>query len=500
MVAHKPLCLALATIALAAVVIGAPCRAQSPARAFLASQGFASPPALYAEALDAFLAAEGAYRRGDYTSAGKTLDALWAAHPPGSDEWAVAYRQAAEIGRSPGVNVGCPPCYYALRMLTECVRWRTGHHGKDRPSATATLGVLLVGKATGFQPSSAVELESGHGNEVALTLDPRILADGAQVVRDSLWLFSEYMRAASDGRLAVRVKIVPLRGLDVPVAVTLSNRRRFAGLSGDAWRLIWASVPGTIKAGTDWWWILYPSCIPEQYPDFAAAEFITGGMGTGPDGVSPCFIIDDRWLTRKPPHLGKGPYTDIERRAYLPQWLQHEFMHHLFRIYPEFGLEAGDHQWFDRKSWPADFEGRIEPDYYAEALARRIQPRGDPPLHVALKYAPPPARLFRSVRIEDLIGAYRHEPVQNDWHIGALSKEMADGSVVLRWTNKAGATWVLKPDVASGVLRTGSDCPYYDAASPESSAFRIRLKRDASGRWLPQIEGFTFGGGVYRRQ
>jgi hypothetical protein len=485
-----------------ATVAGAlPCGALSsdtPARSFLASQGFASPPALYADALDAFLSAEAAYRRGAYAEAQKTLDALWAAHPPGTDEWAAAYRQAWDIGRSHGINVGCPSCYYALRMLTECVRWRTGPHGKDRPRATATLGVVLVGKAAGAQPSSVAELERGEGRKVALTIEPQLLAGEGRVIRDSLWLFNEYMQAASDGRLAVRTRLISLPDLDVPVSVSLSNGRRFAGLAGGAWGMIWASVPEQARAATDWWWILYPSCIPEQHPDFARAEFITGGMGTGPDGISPCFIIDDRWLTRKPPHLGKGPYTEIERRAYLPQWLQHEFMHHLFRIYPSFGLEAKDHQWFDRKTWPADFEGRIEPDYYAEALSKRIQPRGDPPLHMALRYTPPPARLFMGVRLDDLIGTYRHEPVQNDWHIGALSKETVGGKVVLRWTNKAGATWVLTPDLAAGLLRTGPDCPYYDAVSPEAGAFRIKLKRDQDGRWRPEVEGFAFGGGAYR--
>lgn len=479
-----------------------PCSAQpldTPARRFLASQGFTSPPALYREALDTFLTAEAAYRRGDYAGAGKALDALWNAHPPGTDEWATAYREAGAIGRTQGVNIGCPPCYYALRMLTECVRWRRGPHAADKPFATATLTVAVVGKAAGVQPSTVAELERGQGRPVTLTLEPRILADNGRVIRDSLWLFTEYMRAASNGRLAVRTNLLPLRDLEAPVAVTLNHGLRFAGLTGDAFGRIWSSVSDRVKAATDWWWVIYPSCIPEQHPDFEQTEFITGGMGVGPDGASPCFIIDDRWLTRKPPHLGKGPYTYIERRAYLPQWLQHEFYHHLFRIYPQFELEVKGHQWFDRKTWPADFEGRIEPDYYAEALQKRIQPRADPPLHIALKYTPPPARLFRALKLADLVGEYRHEPMQNDWHVGSLKPETVDGKPALRWTNKAGASWVLRPDLASGVLRTGPDCPYHDPNAPGSNAFRIRLKRDAEGRWLTELEGFTFGGGFFRR-
>jgi hypothetical protein len=384
-------------------------------------------------------------------------------------------------------------------MLTECVRWRLGPDANTSPAATATLGVVLVGKASGIQPSSVAQLERGEGARVTLALESSLVADGGRIVRDSLWLFGEYMRAASNGRLAVRTRLLPLRDLDVPVAVT-GNGRRFAGLSGDAWSRIWSAVPERVRSETDWWWVLYPSCIPEQHADFAGAEFVTGGMGTGPDGISPCFIIDDRWLTRKPPHLGKGPYTDIERRAYLPQWLQHEFMHHLFRIYPTFGLEDKDHQWFDRKLWPSDFVGRIEPDYYHEALAKRIQPRADPPLHVALIYRPPDKSLFARLRAEDVVGTYRHEPVQNDWHIGTLTAETADGRRRLRWTNKAGATWVLRPDLANGLLHTGPDCPYFDPKAPEARPFRIRLKRDAQGGWLGEPEGFVFQGGLYVRQ
>jgi hypothetical protein len=57
-------------------------------------------------------------------------------------------------------------------------------------------------------------------------------------------------------------------------------------------------------------------------------------MGTGAEGFSPFFIIDDRWIVRKPPHIGTGEYSDVERSVYLPQWFQHEFFHHLFRTYP----------------------------------------------------------------------------------------------------------------------------------------------------------------------
>jgi len=71
----------------------------------------------------------------------------------------------------------------------------------------------------------------------------------------------------------------------------------------------------------------------------------------------------------------------------LPQWLQHEFFHHVFSAYRKLGLEATSHQWHDRAAWPPDFEGRLEADYYAEALHRRLQLETRPPLHVRLRRA-----------------------------------------------------------------------------------------------------------------
>jgi hypothetical protein len=42
-------------------------------------------------------------------------------------------------------------------------------------------------------------------------------------------------------------------------------------------------------------------------------------------------------------------------------------------------------------------------------------------------------------------GDYQHNPVQNNWHIGSIK---TDGTG-LRWTNKAGASWRLIPDLAN---------------------------------------------------
>jgi len=279
---------------------------------------------------------------------------------------------------------------------------------------------------------------------------------------------------------------------------------RMAGMSESAAEVIARAVPRATLAGTDWWWFVYPSHVPEQHPDFERTEFITGGMGKGPDGASPCFIIDDRWLTRKPPHIGQGPYSDVERRAYLPQWVQHEFMHHLFSMYPAFGLEKASHQWFDRQTWPDDFEGRFEPDYYAEAMHKRLRTwQAEPPLHVALRYQPPAPALVAQIEVEALVGSYRHEPVQNDWHVGEITVETRDPDghpTVLRWTNQAGASWRLFPDPSALGLRTGEENPYYAENPAGGRVFRTILRRDEQGDYLPEAAGFQFQGGFYALQ
>ena len=77
-------------------------------------------------------------------------------------------------------------------------------------------------------------------------------------------------------------------------------------------------------------------------------------------------------MKKRSPDQGEGNRTDVERRMYLPEWIQHEFFHHLFSSWPELGLEKTPHEWFTKANWPADFTGNEEEDYYAEALNKRL--------------------------------------------------------------------------------------------------------------------------------
>jgi len=224
-------------------------------------------------------------------------------------------------------------------------------------------------------------------------------------------------------------------------------------------------------------------------------------MSVGPDGRSPAFIIDDLWLVRVPPHLGRGELTEAERRAFLPNWLQHEFFHHLYRTYPGLKLESTSHQWFDRILWPSDFDGLLEPDYYAESVSKRLR-AATPPLHIALRYAPPDAGLLARISSKMLLGTYRHEPVLNDWQQGTISREARDSKTAedhLRWTNAAGVSWSLALELRNGVLQTGPGNPYYARYPSIGRVFRIELRRDAEGEYIAEVEGFWFLGGFYAK-
>lgn len=385
----------------AATSIGPQQRSGSPARDPSGSLAIENFSPLYRKAIGTFLTAQKAYRHGDYANAAQLLKVFWSEHPPGSAEWERSSREDSERARAVGANFGDPSCYAALLMLTECAAW---HLQSDavRPGAIRhmRLTVVLVGHSTGILPATQGELDAHAGKVAVHTLDSRISAHSHQIVLESLWLFRQYVSAITRGRLTIDTRIVSLPDLTVPVAVEplQDPRTNWSGIVGEADPQIWAATAGAVTAKTDWWWIIYPSHVP--YPALADTEFITGGMGTGPDGVSPAFAIDDLWLIRKPaPFAGKRLYSLQERWAYLPQWFQHEFFHHLFRSYPELNLEAKDHQWFDHRNWPADFEGRFEPDYFAESVHKRFQGIADPPLDVKLRYAP--SALFPTVTARD---------------------------------------------------------------------------------------------------
>lgn len=457
------------------------------------------------DAIEAYFDAEAAYKASNYAAADRTLTEFWNTYPPGTAVWAND-GSARVLAQTTGANFGSPPCYYALRMLTDCVRWRvataekpatTGKTPKPQPIVWT---VVLIGRSAGIEPTTQAELEAGTGVAVEHEVDPELLADDFRVIRESQWLFSEYVSAITSGALVVRPEFVHLAGHTVPVKAS-GGRVKHAQPTGEGIAAVFQEVPPAVQRATDWWFVIHPSHVPSRHADFASAEFVTGGMGAGPDGASPCFLANDLWVTRKPPHLGKGTYTDHERRAYLPQWYEHEFFHYLFRTYRGIKLEEKSHQWFDRKTWPSDFVGMLEPDYYHEALHKRLlTAAAQPPLAVALRHAAAPAEVLRKITKEAIVGEYHRIPVQNDFQRGTISATQADaGRPKLSWKNAAGVSWSLAPDVATGSLATGPDNPYFKKG-PAGRSFILILERDAEGSYLPRVRGFRFNNEEYVRQ
>jgi hypothetical protein len=471
---------------------------RSPTQRLLAPYGMERFSELYKAAIDAYFTAQQAYRDGNYARASAVLKDFWERHPPGTLEWGRALSDADAVAETPGLNFGRPVCYYALRMLTDCAAWRTkAAAAQSNAIRPIVLTVLLVGHTSGVEPATRKELEDDTGKFVVHSLDPVLEANGPEVIHQSLWLFEEYIRAATGGKLRVETSIVSLPDLDIPV-LTTSKPHLATGLAPIAERIVWQAVSDQVKARTDWWWILYPAHFPTEHPDFVKADFVgtTGAMELGPDGISPVFLSEDTWLVNKRRPIGKGRYSAEERMAYIPQWLQHEFFHHLFRTYPEFKLEAKLHQWFDRSTWPSDFDGIIEPDYYAEALHKRLQPLADPPLDVKLRYAPPPVELLRRITPAMLLGTYRRHPVENPWLEGTIDSPTPRA---MRWTNNAGRSWRLEPNLAKGSLLTGPDNPYYYLNPATGREFRIVLRLGSAGDYIAEVAGFRFNGEFYSK-
>ncbi len=91
------------------------------------------------------------------------------------------------------------------------------------------------------------------------------------------------------------------------------------------------------------------------------------------------------------------------------------------------------------------------------------------------------------LKIEDVLGKYVREPPTNGWHTGTISA--ADDS--LQWTNEAGKTWTLIPDLENGQLQTTDDCPY------PGENFTIVVEYNSDGSTT--VTGFMFLNELYSR-
>ena len=396
------------------------------------------------DAINTFIGAEDAIEVGDYSTAQSLINDLFATYPKGSNIWWNVFNDPN------GANLGTPHAYYGIRMLEDIVNYQL--NPTDNPDVkTANMKVVLVGCSQGIQPSTDIELQNGTGSFVTNELDPSLVENDYCLIEQSLDLFLKYITAITDGELEVNVEYIELPDLCMDVSVNNTPPLFATGSIGP----IWNALDDAVKEETDWFWMLYPSHVPE-FPDFDDDAFITGGMGSDSKG-GPVFIIDDKWLVRKPAHLGSGEYNDVERRIYLPQWLQHEFYHHLYRIYPEFSLEVNGHDWFNLSFWPDDFEGRFEADFYAESLHKRLKTACVSLSNKLItRIDTDQIDLSASMIEEELLGEYSLDNIGNAWHEAEIIFE--NGTYF--WRNAANVQWQVTPNLETGILETGPDCPY----------------------------------------
>ena len=379
-------------------------------------------------ALETLLYAQDEIESGDWESAATRVDAVFEEMPLSTSIWMEG------LGHE-GLNIGSPVAYYGLRMLDQILDL-----GQQTASGTLQMTAVVAPCAEVSRPT----LPDLEAEIVSLDIAEEILADNAHTLVVSTLLFRRWVQAITGG---MEVELVVYEMTEC-TTVDFTDDGSVIVSYPDANSMV-DSVPDEIARSTDFWWVVAPSGVPGDGSGYDR-HFITGGMGGYGMGL-PLFLSDDAWFTRKPEHLGTGPYSEIELRAYQPQWFQHEFMHHIFRTWPEFGLEDSGHQWFDLTTWPDDFEGVYEPDYYAESITKRLL-GADPSLTEGLS-APELVDLTTFEPL-DLVGSYLRSPPENDWHTVTVSLNGVD----LLWSNAAGVSWSL--EINEGELWTGSDCPY----------------------------------------
>ncbi len=405
------------------------------------------------DALEALLYAQDALAAGDRDAARARIDAVFEVMPLSEAVW------RDEVGYA-GANIGDPVAYYGLRMLDQILR-----RGAQPVTGSLTMTAVVAPCAQVSRPT----LPDLTPETVDLDIAPSILAEDAHTLRTSTALFRSWVEAITGG---LTVELV-VHELSDCTTVTYTDDGSVIVSYPDAAGMVDA-VPDDIADSTDFWWVVAPSGVPGDGSGYDR-HFITGGMGGYGAGL-PLFLSDDAWFTRKPEHLGEGAYTTVELRAYQPQWFQHEFMHHLFRTWPEYGLEDSDHQWFDRTTWPDDFEGTYEPDYYIEAIDKRLL---DASPSLAEGLSAPDWAGPESLSADALVGDYERLPVQNGWHEVTVADD--DG---LRWTNADGVSWSLA--IIDGALWAGDDCPY------GASELAVELEGD-------DVAALWFGGEAYVR-
>ena len=303
-------------------------------------------PPMYVEILTKLLEAEDKVLAEDYKAARVIIDALIAKYPLYDNVWWTISRTGESKSTRP--YLGEPGAYAHLRMLDEITKVGVS---KTLPGTTPIQMAVVIPACSDIFPKTGPKLPTRN-------LNPEIQADSYEVVRQSLRLFQSYILAISGGDLRLELNFYKI-----------DSCTQIDKVKGYDYNEPIRQLPPGVIEKTDMFWLIYPG-------DLNVGLDAGGGSGIGGFEASgkPVFISEDDWVIKKrDPDQGGGARTDVERRIYLPEWVQHEFFHHLFSSWPELKLEGqANHEWHDRNYWPKDFVGVEEEDYYSEALNRRL--------------------------------------------------------------------------------------------------------------------------------
>lgn len=376
---------------------------------------------LHVEAVQTFAVARALYREGLFEECQNELNSFWKRNPRGDRAW--------EKIRGPGFNLVYPgtPLYMALILLTDSTAWRIKEKTLAKPVQAMDWNfvALLVGKSSGFMPANDDEAKEGKGTPVSAEIDPLLLANDHRLLHDFVWLTREYYRAVTEGKINLRFSVVHLADLEFTVCAIGGP----GGRSGNLYKLK-AAIPPDIAKAADWYWLIWPEIEPPPGSKYYLSSYdkgmtISSGTAAVPHTQNTLVYCDDHFVTREPHSADdRGPrkskdLRSLDRDISVPYWLQHEFNHDHFGRNKHLELEVTSNAWFKRDTWPKDFVGRFEPDYYHEAMFKRLQTQAKPSLAGYFIRRTDFPELLAALKPADVVGRYARE-VEGGWGSGEI--------------------------------------------------------------------------------
>lgn len=445
------------------------------------------PAEIIKEAVKTFTVARALYKEGLFQECKTVLSDFWKAHPRTSSEW--ESKNEEDIG----YKLGYPCGYPALLMLEDAVDWRLKAMDLKTPIEARdwSLAALLVGKSKGKMPANDAEAKAGRGVDASATLDPELLLDQNRYLHDLLWLTREYYLGVTEGKVLLHFEVFYLKDFEFDVGAPGGPNHQPNNFNRLA-----AAIPAHIAKRVDWYWAIYPEIEPgpgskHYLACYSPGTDIPGGMTIMPETNSPLFFCEDHFLTRRTISQGRGKNSPLASQIYIPYWHQHEFFHDHFANYSSLKLEEEPHQWFNRFKWPKDFVGKYEPDYYQEAMFKRLKKEVNLPFSDYFFRRDFYMGWSRTLDLKDFAGSYAMEGAFNDWHYGQITLEGEQ----LKWVNKARKSWGLTR-TDDDKLKTSEDNPYVK----ERSAFKLLPVLGPDQKPTGGIKGFKFGNETYLRQ